>query len=133
MKATIQSAHLHFFSLPDSLNQMRKQLDIPLTVIMTIILSFTMLWPLERPLPMIGGADRVVHFITFAALVFPLARTGRFGLLPLFISASAFGGTLELIQPRFNRGADINDWLMDIMGVIFGIACGLIYRHLRKH
>ena len=64
---------------------------------------------------------------------FPLARTGRFGLLPVFVGASAFGGAIELIQPSFNRSADINDWLADVVGVILGIGLGLLYRRLRKH
>ena len=73
-----------------------------------------------------------MHFIAFAALAFPLARTGRFGLLPVLIGASAFGGAIELIQPSFNRSADVNDWIADVAGVVLGIGCGLLYRHIRK-
>ena len=112
---------------------MRKYLDIPLTIIVTLTLSVAMLWPLEAPPPAPEGSDKLVHFIAFAALAFPLARTGRFGLLPVFIGASAFGGAIELIQPSFNRSADVNDWVADIVGVIIGIGCGLLYRRLRKH
>ena len=60
--------------------------------------------------------------MAFAALAFPLSRTGRIGLLPVFIGASAFGGAIELIQPSFNRSADVNDWVADIIGVILGVA-----------
>ena len=112
---------------------MRKYLDIPLTIAVTLTLSVAMLWPLEAPPPAPEGSDKLVHFIAFAALAFPLARTGRFGLLPVFISASAFGGAIELIQPSFNRSADVNDWVVDIVGVILGIGLGLLYRRLRKH
>ena len=111
---------------------MRKYLDIPLTVIVTLTLTVAMLWPLEAPPPAPEGSDKLVHFIAFAALAFPLARTGRFGLLPVFIGASAFGGTIELIQPSFNRSADVNDWAADIVGVILAIGLGLLYRRLRK-
>ena len=62
----------------------------------------------------------------------PLARTGRIGLLPVFVGASAFGGAIELIQPSFNRSADINDWAADIVGVILCIGCGLLYRRIRR-
>ena len=82
-----------------------------------------------RPAP--EGSDKLVHLVAFAALAFPLARTGRFGLLPVFIGASAFGGAIELIQPSFNRSADVNDWVADIVGVILGIGLGLLYRRLR--
>ena len=111
---------------------MRKYLDIPLTIIVTLALTVTMLWPMEAPPPAPEGSDKLVHFIAFAALAFPLARTGRFGLLPVFIGASAFGGVIELIQPSFNRSTDVNDWVADVVGVILGIGVGLLYRRLRK-
>jgi VanZ family protein len=111
---------------------MRKYLDIPLTLIVTTVLTVAMLWPLEAPPPAPEGSDKLVHLIAFAALAFPLARTGRFGLLPVFVGASAFGGAIELIQPSFNRSADVNDWVADVVGVVMGIGLGLLYRRQRK-
>ena len=111
---------------------MRKYLDIPLTVVVTTVLTIAMLWPLEAPPPAPEGSDKLVHLAAFAALAFPLARTGRIGLLPVFVGASAFGGAIELIQPSFNRSADVNDWVADIVGVIIGIGLGLLYRRLRR-
>ena len=110
---------------------MRKYLDIPLTLAVTLTLTVAMLWPLEAPPSTPKGSDKLVHLVAFAALAFPLARTGRFGLLPVFIGASAFGGAIELIQPSFNRSADVNDWVADVVGVILGIGLGLLYRRLR--
>ena len=107
---------------------MRKYLDIPLTLIIAIILTVAMLWPLEKPPPAPDGSDKIIHIIAFAALSFPLSRTGRFGLVPVLFGASAFGGMIELIQPSFNRSADISDWIADIFGVVLGIVCGLLYR-----
>ena len=112
---------------------MRKYLDIPITLAVTLILTVAMLWPLEAPPPAPDGSDKVVHLIAFAALSFPLARTGRFGLIPVFVGASAFGGLIELIQPSLNRSADMSDWVADILGVVLGMICGLIYRRLRPH
>ena len=106
---------------------MRKYLDIPLTLAVTLTLTVAMLWPLEAPPPAPEGSDKLVHFMAF-----PLARTGRIGLLPVFIGASAFGGAIELIQPSFNRSADANDWIADVVGVVLGIGCGLLYRSIRK-
>ena len=111
---------------------MRRYLDIPLTLAVTLTLTIAMLWPLEAPPPAPEGTDKLVHFIAFAALAFPLARTGRMGLLPVFSGASAFGGIIELIQPSFNRSADVNDWIADVAGVVLGIGCGLLYRRIRK-
>ncbi|MDB3961760.1 VanZ family protein [Paracoccaceae bacterium] len=97
---------------------MRKYLDIPLTLAVTLTLTVAMFWPMDQPPPAPEGSDKLVHFDAFAALAFPLARTGRFGLLPVFIGASAFGGAIELIQPSFNRSADINDWVANVVGVV---------------
>jgi VanZ family protein len=110
---------------------MRKYLDIPLTAIVAITLTVAMLWPLAVPAP--EGGDKLVHFIAFAALAFPMARTGRLGLVAVFIGASALGGLIELIQPTFNRSADLSDWVADTIGVAIGIGCGLLYRRLRRH
>ena len=112
---------------------MRKYLDIPLTLIVTLILTVAMLWPMDQPPPAPEGSDKLVHLAAFAALAFPLARTSRVSLLLIFMGASAFGGLIELIQPTFNRSADLNDWIADILGVMLGIALGLIYRRVRRH
>jgi len=105
----------------------RKYLDIPLTVVVTTGLTVAMLWPLEAPPPAPQGSDKLVHFIAFAALAFPLARTGRFGLIPVLI-----GAIIELIQPTFNRSAELSDWIADTLGVLIGIGLGLAYRRVRQ-
>ena len=112
---------------------MRKYFDIALTLIVTLILTVAMLWPLDQPPPAPEGSDKLVHIIAFVTLAFPLARSGRIGLLPVFICASAFGGVIELVQPSFNRSADINDWIADVVGAMLGIGYGLFYRRLRSH
>ena len=111
---------------------MSKYLDIPLTLIVTAVLTVAMLWPINQPPSASDGIDKLAHLIAFSALAFPLARTGRFGLIPVFLGASAFGGIIEVLQPSFGRSADMQDWIADIAGVAFGIAMALIYRRLRK-
>ena len=111
---------------------MRKYLDIPLTLIVTTVLTVAMLWPINQPPPAPDGSDKVVHLVAFAALAFPLARTGRVGLFAVFVAASVFGGLIELIQPSFGRSADMQDWIADIAGVALGILLALLYRRLRK-
>jgi VanZ family protein len=112
---------------------MRKYLDIPLTLIVTAVLTVAMLWPIHQPPPAPDGTDKIVHLIAFAALAFPLARTGRIGLVPVFVGTSVFGGLIELIQPSFGRSADMQDWIADIVGAVLGILLALLYRRLRKH
>ena len=111
---------------------MRKYLDIPLTLIVMTVLTVAMLWPINQPPPAPDGTDKFVHLIAFAALAFPLARTGRFGLIPVFMGASIFGGLIEIIQPTFGRSADMQDWIADIAGVALGILMALLYRRLRR-
>ena len=82
--------------------------------------------------PSAGGKQQAGARHRLRGTRFPLARTSRFGLLPVFIGASAFGGAIELIQPSFNRSADFNDWVADVVGVALGIGCGLLYRRLRR-
>jgi VanZ family protein len=113
--------------------QMRKYLDIPLTLMVTTVLTVAMLWPINQPPPAPDGSDKLVHLIAFAALAFPLARTGRFRLIPVFVVGSAFGGIIEILQPSFGRSADMQDWVTDIAGVALGIALALLYRRLREH
>ena len=112
---------------------MRKYLDIPLTLIVTAVLTVAMLWPINQPPQAPDGTDKVVHLIAFATLAFPLARTGRIGLIPVFVGASAFGGVIEVVQPSFGRSADMQDWIADIAGVALGITLALVYRRFRKH
>ena len=112
---------------------MLKHLDISITIIPILALTITFLWPLETPPPAPRGSDKIVHFAAFTALAFPLARTRRFGLLSVLIGGSAFGGIIELVQPSFNRSADIKDWIADIVGVLLGIGCGVLYHRLRRH
>lgn len=112
---------------------MRKYLDIPLTLIVTTVLTVAMLWPINQPPPAPDGTDKLVHLIAFAALAFPLARTGRIGLIPVFVGASAFGGLIEILQPSFGRSADMQDWIADIAGVGLGIVLALLYRRFRKN
>ena len=112
---------------------MRKYLDIPLTLVVTAVLTVAMLWPINQPPPAPDGSDKVVHLIAFSALVFPLARTGRIGLIPVLVGASAFGGLIEILQPSFGRSADMQDWIADVAGVGLGIVLALLYRRFRKH
>ena len=90
---------------------MLRYLDIPITVMVTATLTVAMLWPTNQPPPGPGWSDKVLHLIAFAALSFPLARTKRFGLIPVFIGGSVFGGIIEAVQPSFGRSADLQDLL----------------------
>jgi VanZ family protein len=110
---------------------MRNYLDILATVALAALLLAAMLWPIDRPPPAPGGGDKLVHLVAFAALAFPLARSGRVGPAHVLVAASAFGGLIELLQPSFGRSAELGDWVADIVGVAVGIGAGRVVRRGR--
>lgn len=56
----------------------------------------------------------------------PLAAvlSGRGARLTLALLAAAYGGAIELIQPRFGRDAAWADFVADVAGVAAGAARG---------
>ena len=101
--------------------QVHRFFDIYLTIVLALIILIGMLAPINEVTNAPAGTDKIIHLVSFASLVFPLARTKRIRLFLLLASASFFGCIIEVIQPYFGRNADINDWFADI----FGIACGM--------
>jgi VanZ family protein len=75
------------------------------------------------------GFDKVVHFTAYAALAW-LAATLLHVLgwwnwktaMALVVVAAIYGGIDEWLQPYFDRNADIDDWIADMIGVAFGLA-----------
>jgi len=97
--------------------------DVFLTLALLTGLTFALLWPIEASGGLRGG-DKVVHFLAFAILAFPIACTGRLGMSILFFACSIYGGVIELLQPSFGREAEVLDWIADMLGVAFGIFIG---------
>ncbi|MDA0318214.1 MAG: VanZ family protein [Proteobacteria bacterium] len=97
--------------------------DVFLTFALLTGLTFALLWPIEASGGLRGG-DKVVHFLAFAILAFPIACTGRLRMSILFFACSIYGGVIELLQPSFGRGAEVLDWIADMLGVAFGIFVG---------
>ena len=97
--------------------------DVFLTLALLTGLTFALLWPIEASGGLRGG-DKVVHFLAFAILAFPIACTGHLRMIILFFACSIYGGVIELLQPSFGRGAEVLDWIADMLGVAFGIFVG---------
>lgn len=74
---------------------------------------------------MAGGNDKVQHLLAFGALAFPTAlvrpRWAVWGIL----AAIAYGGFIEVIQPRFGRTADWGDLGADALGALAGGIAGI--------
>ena len=112
---------------------MRKYLDISLTLIVATVLTVAMLWPNNQLPKAPDGTDKVLHLIAFTVLVFPLANTGRIGLIPVFIGASIFGGLIEIMQPLLGEKRGYERWIADIAGVTLGIAISCSRYKLRDY
>ena len=118
---------MHYYT-----EKMRQYFDIPITVTVTFIITVVMLWPASQYPSLQEPSDKLIHIIAFAALVFPLACTGRFGLLPILIGSCTFGGVIEILQSSFGRNAELKDWVADITGVVCGIGLAFCYRRIRR-
>jgi hypothetical protein len=103
--------------------------------VVALALLGAVLWLSLGPMPAVVEdfrlSDKLLHAAGYALLTFVwlLAATwrpgrglGRWPLsAPLVVGAFlALGGTLELIQARFDRSADVLDWLADCLGVAVG-------------
>jgi VanZ family protein len=74
------------------------------------------------------GLDKVVHFVGYAALAWLAALALRAmgylnwkTVIAVVVVAAIYGAIDELLQPYFNRVCDLNDWLADVAGAIFGL------------
>lgn len=78
----------------------------------------------------VPGSDKLHHFIAFAALTLPagFARP-RLGLW-IALSALAYGGAIELIQPLVGREREFLDFVADGAGSLLGALCGAVMRWL---
>lgn len=95
-------------------------------LVITLVAS---LWPNDQ-LPAIPGGDKTHHFIAYAAITFPLAlRWPRSTWLSLSVVV-VMSGLIELIQPYVNRYAEWLDFGANMLGIIVGIALGLMLRRL---
>lgn len=78
-------------------------------------------------LPLFPNADKLVHFLMYAALAaaatWEMRKDGKnllFTALGAVVLASAYGGALELIQPYFPpRTCDLLDFIADAAGAGF--------------
>ncbi len=88
-------------------------------------------------MPSVSYSDKLLHFGAFAGLAFLLAWAfskresptlgQRLGAL---IVAVVYGAADEISQIPVGRSADINDWLADSFGAIFGLIVYVIAKRL---
>jgi VanZ family protein len=77
--------------------------------------------------------DKLLHMASYAVLglLAVLAYGSRWrrpatGVIALFFMLAAWGILDEATQPFFGRAADVIDWAYDVVGVVLGLAAGLV-------
>lgn len=92
-----------------------------ITVFLLTAIATLSLWPAES-LPQVPGSDKTHHFISYGALMFPVALRKPKYWIWITVGFAGFSGAIELIQPYVNR---YGEWL-DMAANIAGLACGII-------
>jgi Na+/H+-dicarboxylate symporter len=81
-----------------------------------VVFAFAMALVPQPPQLPGSPSDKVQHIIAFAVLAgLGSAAYPSMSLMKLFVSLSAFGAAIELLQaiPALNRDSDPVDWLVD--------------------
>lgn len=110
----------------------RKTLAMLCFGVTAAMIAVLTLVPLPLPPVRVAGGDKTRHLIAFGALVAPVAFLWPRALLWIIPAAIAYGGLIELIQPRVGRMAEWGDFRADTLGVCLGAATGLLLRALRR-
>lgn len=91
-----------------------------ITLLLLTAIASLSLWPATN-LPQVPGSDKTHHFISYGALILPVALRKPKHWLWIAFGFAAFSGAIELIQPYVNR---YGDWL-DLLANVAGLACGI--------
>lgn len=79
--------------------------------------------------------DKTAHFLAFGALSFSwLVNSGNVKKVGLWLSVFAiFIEIVQFLLPEsFHRGFDVFDILADMVGVLLGIVCAILFNKLVK-
>ena len=98
------------------------------TLAMAALVAFLTLAPPSGNIATFPYADKVWHFIGFAALILPTALLTPRDLPKALILLILFGAAIELVQPFVGRGREVADFLTDVLGLGAGAWAGLALR-----
>ena len=99
------------------------------TVAVAVVIGVLTLSP-PSGLEMPAGSDKFSHLLAFAALVLPLAVVRPRWNVALFLLSTAYGASIELIQPYVGRSREMADFFADVIGILGGMLVGLLVRRL---
>jgi len=92
-----------------------------ITILLLTAIASLSLWPVAN-LPQVPGSDKTHHFISYGALMLPVALRKPKHWIWIALGFAAFSGAIELIQPHVNR---YGEWL-DMAANVSGLACGIL-------
>lgn len=99
-----------------------------ISVFLLAAIATLSLWPAEH-LPQVPGSDKTHHFISYGALMFPVALRKPQYWLWITLGFAGFSGAIELIQPYVNR---YGEWL-DLAANVAGLACGIMLAQIIEY
>jgi hypothetical protein len=91
-----------------------------ITISLLTLIAALSLWPAGQ-LPQVPGSDKTHHFISYGALIFPVALRKPKNWLWIVLGFAMFSGAIELIQPYVNRYGEWLDMGANIAGLLFGL------------
>lgn len=103
-------------------------LTVAATIAMAALVGFLTLGPPSGDIAEFPHADKVWHFLGFAALVLPTALLTPRDLPKALILLILFGAAIELVQPFVGRARELADFLTDVLGLGAGAWAGLALR-----
>jgi VanZ family protein len=91
-----------------------------LTLFLALVIGWLTLAPQPPGPPGVPGGDKVGHVVAFAALAVPLSWRHPRHWWVVALSALAFGGLIEIVQPYAGRSREMADLLADGAGAVLG-------------
>jgi len=101
-----------------------------LTALVASLIAYGTLTPPGVAGPALPLTDKQLHALAFAGLVLPLGWVRPGWALGIALTAVAFGGLIELVQPWTGRAAEWADFVADALGCLIGLMPGQIRRGL---
>ena len=100
-----------------------------LSVTLLAFVTLVSLYPADQ-LPKVPGSDKTHHFVSYAAVVFPIALVKPKHWLWLALLVIGWSGAIELIQPYVNRYGEWLDLAANSAGVLIGVLLSMLSRRL---
>lgn len=103
-----------------------------LTLLLALGIAVTTLMPSTSGASSLLGLDKLAHLVAFAVLVLPMSLRAPRQWPLIWITAVAFGGLIEIVQPYVGRGAEWADLVADGLGAALGVSLGLFIRKILR-